>query len=95
MKSYPLQLIRFGHSLGRDQVEPFVAPFLWEGIQNFGSDISRGDTVNSAVVNPLDRQALGELNNSCFRRIVLCKDERHEEGPFSIENVLLLASVGD
>ena len=71
MEPYPLQLIRFGHSLGRNQVVPFVAPFLREGIQNVGSDVSRGDAVNSTVVNPFDRQALGEMNNSSLGGIVL------------------------
>lgn len=85
VKPYPLQLIRFGHSLGRNQVVPLVAPFLGEGIQNVGSDVSRGDTVNPTVVNPFDRQALGEMNNSCLGRIVLCNDERHAERPFLIE----------
>lgn len=85
VKPYPLQLIRFGHSLGRNQVVPLVAPFLGEGIQNVGSDVSRGDAVNSTVVNPLDRQALREMNNSGLGRIVLCNDERHAERPFSIE----------
>ena len=72
---YPLQLIRLGHSLDRSQVVPLVAPFLGEGVQNFGSNVSRGDAVNSTVVNPLDRQALGEMNNPGLGRIVLCNDE--------------------
>jgi hypothetical protein len=74
MKTYPLQLIRFSHSLGRNQVKPLVPPFLGESIQNFSSDIPRRDAVDSTVVNPLNRQTLSELNNSRLRRIVLYKD---------------------
>ena len=95
MDSYPLQLIRFGHSLGGNQVKPLVVPFFGKGEQDFSSDVSRGDAVDSAVVNPLDRQALGELDNSCLRRIVLYEDEQHKEGLFSIENIPPLASVED
>lgn len=64
---------------------PFVVPFLGGGVQHFGSDVSRGDAVNATVVNPLDRQALGKMNNSGFGRIVLCNNERHGKRPFSIE----------
>lgn len=73
---YPLQLIAFGHSLGRNHVQPLLTPFLGEGIENVGSDVSRRDAINSTKINPFDRQALGQLNNSCFGCIILCNDER-------------------
>jgi hypothetical protein len=45
--------------LSRNQVEPFVAPVLGEAIQDFRSDVTRRDAVDSAVtlVNQPQKQA--------------------------------------
>lgn len=49
-------------------------------VKNLGVDVAGGDTVDASVVDPLDGEAFGELDDGGFGRVVL---PRQGYGPSS------------
>lgn len=70
-ETHPLQLIGLRHPLSRNHVEPLLPPLLGMDIENLCRNESRRNAVDPAEVNPLNRQALGQLNDTGLGSIVL------------------------
>jgi hypothetical protein len=69
--TYTLKLVGLRHPPGRNHAIPLLSPLLGMDVENVCCDEPRRDAVDAAEIDPFDGQAFGELDDRCFRRVVL------------------------